>query len=167
MATVKQHFKASEFLVLASAFPEYKKVNGTSFPVDGLYYDDSVTEAAFWDFIAANYGSGSLTINIYWYADTSTTDTTEVRWDAQIATVAPGAAVNIETKALATANSVSDAPGTTAHSIQKATITLSNTDSIAADDECHIRIARDHDHVDDDMVGDAVLKSFEVTYSDT
>lgn len=169
MSTVKHLLLPEEAQFLAANFPAYSKINGTSFPVSGLAFDATSDEAAFWKFIAQNYGSGNITINIYWYADTATS--ANVAWEAQIAAITPDADTqDVETKALATLNFVQDTHlGTTGQRVHKCSITLSNLDSIAADDLCHLRIARDANSTSatDDMTGDAILIAAEVTYSDT
>lgn len=166
MATVRHQLLPEEAQFLASAFPQYVKNNGTSFPVSGLAFDAASDEAAFWKFLADNYGSGNLTIDIFWYADTATSG--DVVWEAQLAAITPDTdSQDIETKALATLNNVTDSHlGTVGQRVHKASITLSNLDSIAAGDLCHLRIARDANNVADTMTGDAIITAIEVSYSD-
>jgi hypothetical protein len=169
MATVSQTLLPEEAQFLAASFPAYVKTNGSNFPVSGLAYDATADEAAFWKFIADNYGSGNLTIRIFWYADTATSGS--VIWEAQIAAITPNTdSQDVETDGLATLNFVSDAHiGTTGQRVHSCDITLSNLDSIAAGDLVHIRIARDANGTSgtDDMTGDAVLIAAQVLYSDT
>src|SRR3990167_8656729 len=106
MGTVKQEFDVGAAQFLTSAFPLITK-NGTNIPVLGLLYDPATDEAAFWDFIAHNYGSGNLTLDIYWYADSA--DSGDVVWEAQIAAITPNAdSQDVETDTLAAANTVTD-----------------------------------------------------------
>lgn len=167
MATVKHTFLPEEAQFLASAFPAYIKINGTNFPVSGLAFDAAADEAAFWKFIAQNYGSGNITVNIYWYADTATSG--DVIFDAQIAAITGNTDTqDIETKAFAAVNSVTDTHlGTTGQRLHVATITISNLDSIAADDLVFLRINRDANNAADTMTGDAIVVAVELTYSDT
>lgn len=169
MATVKHTLLPEEAQFLASAFPAYVKTNGTNFPVSGLAYDATTDEAAFWKFIAQSYGSGNITITILWYADTGTS--ANVVWEAQIACITPNTDTqDVETDALATLNYVQDAHlGTTGQRVHSCAITLSNLDSIAADDLCFLRIARDANSTNatDDMSGDAILMLAELSYSDS
>lgn len=170
MATVRHQFLPGEAQFLGSEFPQYKKVNGSNFPVDGLYFDDggsSTAEAAFWRFLADAYASGNVTLDLYWYADTASSG--DVVWDAQLSAITPETDTqDIETDGLATENTVTDSHlGTTAQRIHKATITLSNLDSLAAGDLCHLRIARDADNASDTLSGDVVLVLVEASYSDS
>lgn len=167
MATVKHTLLPEEAQFLASAFPAYVKSNGTNFPVSGLAFDAATDEAAFWKFIAQNYGSGNLTVNIYWYADTASSG--NVIFDVQIAAITPDSDTqDIETDGLATANSVTDAHlGTTGQRLHEAVVTVSNLDSIAADDLVFLRLNRDANNGSDTMAGDAIVVAVEVTYSDT
>lgn len=169
MATVYQTLLPEEAQFLATSFPAYIKTNGTSFPVAGLAYDAAADEAAFWRFIATNYGSGNITLELWWYADTGSSG--NVVWEAQLeAITADTDTQDIETDGLATLNFVQDTHlGTTAQRVHKCTITISNLDSIASGDICHIRIARDANGTSatDDMTGDAILLAARLSYSDT
>ena len=72
MATVRRELVPEEAQFLATAFPQFTKVNGTAIPVSGLAYDAAAaTEAAHWKLAAFNYGSGNLTLDLLWYADTA------------------------------------------------------------------------------------------------
>lgn len=169
MSTIKQQLLPEEAQFLATNFPQYLKTNGTNFPVSGLAFDAATDEAAFWKFIADNYGSGNLTLDIYWYADTASS--ANVVWEAQLSAItADTDTQDIETDGLATLNFVQDTHlGTTGQRVHKATITISNLDSIAAGDLCHLRIARDANGTSatDDMTGDAIIVMVEISYSDT
>lgn len=167
MATVKQYFFPEGAQFLATAFPAYVKTNGTNFPVSGLAFDAAADEAAFWKFVAGNYGSGNLTLNIYWYADTASSG--DVIFDAQITAITANTdTTDVETDTLATANSVTDTHlGTTGQRVHLATIAISNLDSIAADDLVFIRLNRDANNASDTMAGDCIVLLLELTYSDT
>lgn len=150
---------------LASAFPQYVKNNGTNFPVSGLAFDAAADEAAFWKFRAVDYTSGNLTLDLFWYADTATSG--NIVWDAQIAAITPETDTqDVETKAFAAISSVTDSHlGTTGQRLHKATITLSNLDSLAADDIVWLRINRDANNASDTMAGDAILTLVQLSYS--
>lgn len=169
MATVRQILAPEEAQFLSSAFPQFVKANGTNFPVAGLAYDASTDEAAFWKLRAMAYGSGNLTLNLAWYADTASTG--NVVWEAQIAAITPNTDTqDVETDGLATLNYVQDTHlGTTGQRLHECTITISNLDSLAAGDVVWLRIARDANgtNATDDMAGDAILTLSELTYSDT
>jgi hypothetical protein len=169
MATVTQTFWPEEAIYLAANFPAYTKVNGTNFPVSSLMYDATTDEAAFWRFVATSYGSGNLTLTIIWYADTATSG--NVVWEAQIAAITANTDTqDVETDGLATLNFVQDTHlGTTGQRVHSAAITISNLDSLAADDFVTLRIARDANGTSatDDMTGDAGLLCAVLSYSDT
>lgn len=168
MATVRHTLMPEAAQFLGSAFPAFSKINGTNFPVSGLAYDAATDEAAFWKFVARSYGSGNLTINIWWYADNASTG--NVVWEAQISAITPDADTqDIETDGLATLNFVQDTHlGTTGQRVHTCAITVSNLDSIAADDVVHVRIARDANgtNATDDLANDAILLMAQVSYSD-
>lgn len=167
MATVTQHFFPEEAQFLASSFPAYVKNNGTNFPVSGLAYDAALEEKAYFKFKATNYGSGNLTLNLDWYADTASTNV--VRWGCRIAAITPNTdSQDVETKAFAT-QQVTDTThlGTTGQRLHRTSITISNLDSIAADDTAWLEISRVGTHANDTMAGDAILAMASLSYSDT
>jgi hypothetical protein len=165
MATKRIPLAPEEAVFLASAFPAYVKFNGSNFPVTGLAFDAGTDEAAFWKFSADEYGSGNLTLRIVWYADSASSG--DVIWDAQIACITPDTdSQDVETKSLATANSVTDSHlGTTGQRLHAATITISNTDSIAADDVVWLRVNRDANNGSDTLTGDAIIILMVVSYT--
>lgn len=167
MATVRQYLAAEEAQFLATAFPAFTKTNGTNFPVTGLAFDAAATESAYWHLAAFNYGSGNLTCDVEWYADTASSGV--VRWDAAIAAITPDAdTTDVETKAFATSQSVDDTHlGTTAQRLHQASITISNLDALAALDEVWFRLGRLGGHANDTMTGDAIAVSVRLSYSDT
>lgn len=168
-ATVTHLLLPEEAQFLAATFPQYVKNNGTAFPVSGLSYDASTDESAFWKFVATSYGSGNLTLTLYWYADSATS--ANVVWEAQVSCITPDTDTqDVETDGLATLNFVQDTHlGTTGQRVHSCAITISNTDSIAAGDVVHLRIARDANGTSatDDMTGDCILIMATLAYSDT
>jgi hypothetical protein len=166
MANVVLELDPAAAHTLSTAFPALVR-NGTNFPVAALAYDAATDEAAFWGFRAVNYASGSLTVHIDWYADTATSG--DVVWEVQLAAITPDSdSQDVETKALATLNNVTDSHLTgTGQRLHRAAVTLSNTDSLAADDDVWIRVARDANNASDTMAGDALLVKVGVTYLST
>jgi hypothetical protein len=167
MATVYQILAPEDAVFGSAAAPEYRKINGTNFPVSGLYYDATNDESAYFKFRAARYGSGNVTLALDWYADTASSG--DVVWGAQVAVVTPDSdSQDVEAKSFATANTVTDSHlGTTGQRLHRATITISNLDSLAADDDVWLRIYRDADAGGDGMAGDAILTLATLSYSDT
>lgn len=169
MATVKLYLAPEEALFGANAFAQYVKTVGTAFPVSGLAFSDLASEAVFWKFAPFAYGSGSITCDIVWYADTSTTSTHGVMWQVAIAAITPGTDTqNVETKSFDAAQQAStDLGSTNAQKLMKTTVTISNLDSIAADDEVWIKVSRVVSDAADDLTGDAIITSVRLSYSDT
>lgn len=169
MATVKHQLNVAGAAFLASAFPQLVKNNGTNYPVLGLAYDGagSTEEKAYWKFKASNYGSGNLTLVLRWYADSGTTG--DVVWGSRIAAITPNTdSQDVETKSFATQQTATDSHlGTTAQRVHDISITISNLDSVAADDEVWIEISRLPGNAADTMSADAILVGAEVQYSDT
>lgn len=167
MATVYHEFVPEAATFLSTTFPAYKRNLGTNFPVPALAYDAAADEFAFWHFNAINYGSGNLTLDLYWYADSASSG--DVIWDAAIAAITPNTDTqDIETDSLATVNSVTDSHlGTTGQRVHQCAITISNLDSLAARDHVTLRISRDANNGSDTMTGDAFLLSAVLSYSDT
>jgi hypothetical protein len=72
---------------------------------------------------------------------------------------------DVETKALATANTVTDTHlGTTAKRLHTATITITNTDGIAAGDEVYLVLERTGS--DATIAEDIIVTKAILTYSD-
>ncbi|GII63536.1 hypothetical protein Skr01_36210 [Sphaerisporangium krabiense] len=167
MATVRLNFDPELAQFAASSFPAFDRVQGTNFPVTRLLFDPGATETAYFKFEAVNYGSGNLTCDIIWYAVNATTGV--VRWEVALAAITQESdSQDVETKAFATALTVDDTHlGTTSKRLHKATITISNLDSIAAGDECWLRVSRLGGHANDTLVNDVAVTEVRLSYSDT
>lgn len=167
MATVYHWFTPHGARFLASTFPQLKSIAGTNFPVVGLYYDAAADEAAFWPWVATNYGSGNLTCTIYWYADTASSGDTV--WGAAISAITTNTDTqDVETDGLATENTATDTHlGTTGQRLHNIDVTISNLDSIASGDFIHLRVRRVGSSGSDTMTGDAALVGVRLSYSDT
>ena len=167
MSTIYQALAPEEAQFLSSTFPQFLKTDGSNFPVSGLAFDAAADEFAYWKLRASQYGSGNLTLDIEWYADSASSG--DVVFDAAVAAITPNTDTqDVETKAFATINSVTDSHlGTTGQRLHRCSITISNLDSIAADDVFWLRISRDANNGSDTMTGDAILVSATLSYSDT
>ncbi|ARX81499.1 hypothetical protein SMD44_00897 [Streptomyces alboflavus] len=166
MANVRLDLAPEEACFLASTFPQIDKVNGSNFPVTGLRFDAAADEAAFWKIDSFGYGSGNVTCEILWYAENATSGV--VRWEAAIAAITPDTdSQDVTTDGLATAQTVDDTHlGTVGKRVHKASVTISNLDSIAADDIVWVRIRRIGSNGADTMANDAWLIQGRLTYSD-
>lgn len=167
MATVKHQFPACAFFLPASSGAQWDSLSGTNFPVPALDFDAGADEAAYLFFKANNYGSGNLSLILDWYADTATSG--DIVWEAAIAVITPDTdSQDVETKSFATATTVTDSHlGTTGQRLHRCTVTISNLDSLAADDFVCLRVRRLGTNGSDTMSGDAQLLLAELTYSDT
>ena len=167
MATVKQTLEPADAQLPTGNPAAPVLVQGTNFPVAGLAFDATTQEAAYFLFNATNYGSGNITCTVQWYADTASTG--GVVWEAALAAItADTDTQDIETKAFATAQQASDTHlGTTGQRLHTMAVTVSNLDSIAADDYVCLRIRRVPADASDTMTGDAILVRAILSYSDT
>lgn len=167
MATVYWPFPARSAVPPATNFAQIWTAAGTNFPVASYRFDATVEQAVFFDFPAAQYGSGNLTVWLDWYADSATSGV--VRWSAQIAAITPDTDTgSVEAKAFAAAATVDDTHlGTTGKRLHRAVITVTALDSLAADDDVRLRIARVAANAADTMAGLADLVRVTVSYSDT
>lgn len=168
MGTVRLYLAPEDAQLPSSAFAQFVRNQGTNFPVSGLAFDASSAENAYWKLDPASYGSGDITCDVIWYADTSTTSTHGVAWQVAIAAITPSSdTTNVETKAFATAQTATtDLGSTDAQKLMKTTVTISNLDSIAAGDEVWLKVTRLVSDSADDLTGDAILTSVRLSYSD-
>lgn len=167
MATVYQTFEPGDALLPTTNPAAPTQVQGTNFPVSGLAFDASTEETAFFTFPAINYGSGNVSVELQWYADTASTG--GVTFGASLAAITPNTDTqDIETKAFATENAASDTHlGTTGQRLHSFTITVSNLDSLANGDDLTLRLRRVPADASDTMTGDAIVTRVIVSYSDT
>lgn len=167
MATVYMTLTPEGARFKASTFPQLKCINGTNYAVSGLFYDASLDEAAFWRFPATSYGSGNLTVSIFWYADTASSG--DVVFGGALAAITPNSdSQDIETDGLDTEATATDTHlGTVGQRLHQIDVTVTALDSLAADDIVTLRIRRVGSSGSDTMTGDAALVLARVSYSDT
>jgi hypothetical protein len=170
MATVRHPLPPRSWIPASTNGAQHTVVDGTNFPVESLAYDGGSTdETAYIKFRASSYGSGNLTLDIDWYTNSAQTSGGVV-WTAAIAAITPDTDTqDVETKAFATSNTVTDTHlGTTAQRLHRATITISNLDSLAANDHVALRLVRTaSDTTNDTLAADANVVWAELSYSDT
>jgi hypothetical protein len=169
MATVSIRFHPRSGIPAATNGASQQTREGTNFPIPVLRFDGATQQTAYFYFPAVNYGSGNLTLTIYWYAETGTTG--NVVWEAAIAAITPNTDTqDVETKAFATINYVQDTHlETTGKRLHSCAITISNLDSLAANDWVVLSVARDADSTNatDDVSGYADIADMILSYSDT
>src|SRR5262245_48697146 len=141
MATVKRPLNILAAMLHSTGIPELVKIDGTNFPVWGYAFDAATDEQVSFRFPANNYGSGNVTLKFYWYSRSGSTTGNSV-FGAALACVSDGDAQSMETDGLATENTVTSAVNGTAKGPRLASITISNLDSIAADDSVELRLRR-------------------------
>lgn len=167
MATVYQVLEPGDALLPTTNPAAPVQIQGTNFPVPGLAFDATTQETAFFRLPALNYGSGNVSVEVQWYADTASTG--GVTFGASLAAITPNTDTqDIETKAFATENTASDTHlGTTGQRLHSFTITASNLDSLANGDDVTLRLRRVPADGSDTMTGDAIVTRVIVSYSDT
>lgn len=167
MATIRLPISPDEGRFGASGFAVPSQVQGSNFPVAGLAFDAASTETVYFRRRLVGYGSGNLTLNVSWYADTATSGV--VRWSAAVACVTPNTdSADVETKAFAASTDTDDTHlGTTGQRVHGHDIVITNTDSAAAGDLVWIRLQRLGGHANDTLAGKAILIDAELSYSDT
>jgi len=168
MATVKHRFGPEDAIYPSASYAQFKSVAGTNFPVNSIAYDATTEESVYFRFPSINYGSGNVTVRVRWYSDTAQT-TGGVAFGASLAAITPDTdTTDIETKAFATEVVATDTHlGTTGQRLHEMSITVTNLDSIAAEDWCMLKLARKVADGGDTMTGDALVVEVGVDYSDT
>lgn len=167
MATTKLALRPAVFEPAATNGAQWKTVDGTNFPVSGWAFDAATAETIFTILPILNYGSGNITFRIYWYADTATANDTV--WGVSLGAITGNVDTqDIETKSLASENTATDSHlGTTGQRLHFVDVTVSNLDSVAADDLIVLRLRRVAADAGDTMAGDALFIGAAVSYSDT
>lgn len=170
MGTIRLHFDPDVAMFRsATAFPQFVKAEGSSAPVTGLAYDATAEEAAFFRFRTINYGSGAITVNVGWYADSASSG--GVTWGVSLGAITANTDTqDVEADGFATEVTFSDTHlGTTgqrAHDVI-GSISGASLDSLAADDWVVLKLARKPSDGGDTMTGDAIVTQLDLSYSDT
>lgn len=129
-------------------------------------FDAAQTEQLLWTFTCPqNYASGPE-LHVQWKAAATSGN---VRWEGRVAAYTPGTdSTDFAAKALAAANNVTTAAGaTTAGRLVESVITLTNADSLAANDTLIIYLARLGGDAADTMTGDAQAVTVAFQYTTT
>lgn len=167
MGTVSYSVDPMSFRPRTAAFPAAVRANGTTVPYDGIAFDASTNEEAFFRFRLRSYGSGSFTVRIMWYALSATSG--NVVLGAAVGALTPNVDTDsVEAKGLATEATITDSHlGTVGKRLHEAIITVASTDSAAEGDEVRLRIRRLASDGGDTMTGDCVISGIELQWSDT
>lgn len=131
-----------------------------------LDFDDTTDESMqFGGFMPRHYAGGGITVTIGWMATDTTVTPHNVRWDCAFKSVSADAD-DLDSKAFAAVNSVTDAEASASGEVAYAEITFTDgadMDSVAAGEYFRMIITRDADHAtDDDLTGDAEVVFVEV-----
>jgi hypothetical protein len=167
MATVYTTLAPGLALPFGTAFPQFRVTAGTVMPEPGLWYDGSVSQTSHWKLTPTVYGSGSITADVRWYADTATSG--GITFEAAIAAITPNADTqDVETDAYATASQASDTHlGTVGQRLHSFTISIATMDSMAAGDRVSFRLTRLPADAGDTMTGFAIVTEVVLSWSDT
>jgi hypothetical protein len=142
----------------ASNFPQLTLINRR--PV--LAYDAATKETAYFSFVAPQGVTGTLTLVVTYMMASATSNL--VDFEAQVEAVSDGDATDLDAgDSFDTANTQSGVtvPGTAGY-IDQVSITLTNSDSLAAGDYVRIALARDAaDGTNDTATGDAYVLQVE------
>jgi hypothetical protein len=122
--------------------------------------DEGVTTEAF---KLIDFGSGTFTVKIDWYADTATSGNAVL--EASFQCQSSGDAQSVETDGFATASTVVSACNGTADGPKEAVITGVANDSAADGDTCVLKIRRLPTNGSDNMTGDLIIRSVTIEYS--
>lgn len=167
MATQSIQIKPRGANLFTTGMPALYLENGTNIPYSGYGFDASTSEQIFVDFKVPFYLSGNLTVTLRWYSQTGQTSGAVI-WGTQIAALTAGDAQSVLTDTLATTNTSSATTvNSTARGSTESIVTVTNLDSLAADDTVQMRVYRDAAAGGDTMTGDAIIFDIEVEYAAT
>lgn len=151
----------------ASAQPDRVKSSASapSIHFNRLLFDASTDEHAYFAIpIPGNYASSPV-LKLKWQANATTGN---VVWGARIGAITAGDAETPQEKALATAQTTTTSVNTTeANREIETTITITNTDSVAAGDSAYLLIYRDADNASDTCSVDAAMLNSTLEYTTT
>lgn len=163
MATVLHNFEPGAFVFPSASYASPDVIQAT-LPKPAVRFQKG--QMAYVMIEAIDYGSGNLTVDVWWCAVAATSG--DVMWGAAIGAITPNVDSTEPTgKTLGTAATVVDSHlGTTAGRIHQATITVSSLDSLAAGDHLILEITREND-ASDNIGEDILLLRVSLSYSNT
>ncbi len=167
MPTIRHLFSPAAAVPAAASPAAHDLAAGTHFAVPCLDFDPASDEQVLLYFRAVRYGGGAVTVEIDWYADVASSGS--VVWEAALACITPGTdAQDVETKAFASPSFVQATHlGGTPQRLHRAVLVITDTDGMAEDDWCVLRLRRDADgtFAVDDMAGDASVVAIALSYA--
>lgn len=154
-----------------NAAPAISRVQGTDAAPAKHYlvasFDAATDEHLWWTFrMPADYAS-SPALKLLWYTnDTGAAESCV--WGCQVAAITPADADTPIEHAKATAQTTTtDINTTEANRLIETSITITNTDSVAAGDLVVLLVYRDANNGSDDLTSDAVLVAVSLEYTTT
>jgi hypothetical protein len=153
----------------SNAAPQIERVKSSasapSLHFNRLLFDASTDEHAYFQIpIPGNYASSPV-LKIKWQANATTGN---VVWGARLAAITAGDTDTPQEKALATAQTTTTSVNTTeANREVETSITITNTDSVAAGDSAYLLIYRDADNASDTCSVDAAMLGAVLEYVTT
>lgn len=134
-----------------SNFPQYTKVNDR--PV--LAFDASTDESCYWTFVAPSF-TGTPKLYVYMMMASATSG--DIYFQAAVEAVTSGDSTDLDaTTGFDTANTQGETALSTAGYMRIIAITLTNNDSMAAEDLVRIKLNRDADNASDTATGDCYV----------
>lgn len=165
MGTVVHVLTPNSANLAATGAPALNEIVGTNFRYSVLSYDAATDEEATWEQPVLTYGSGNITADIEWEAETATSGDT--MWGVSVACITPVTdAQDKKTKTFGTEATQTGAASSPAHRQFKTSITVTSLDSITSGDQITIKIRRIGTDGSDNMAGDANFVRALVSYSD-
>jgi hypothetical protein len=139
---------------------------GTNPSVMGPAFDGAGTTKQYMNYVfrASNYASGNVTVDID-FLMTGTATTGNVKFECAIGCITPGDAQGATTDTFATATSTTTTVSTTAKGLVRCSVTVSNLDSLAAEDVVTLQI--DRDPANDTCTDPALIQMITVSYLST
>lgn len=160
-AVYLREFEPVEDHVVARAQLARPSFLAGQFPLAGREFPPGEVRNSYYIGYVPDYVS-TPTIDLLWYVQ-GIGATGNVTWQSNIAAVTPGDAVRLSDKTFAASGNTVNSSPTGIQQLNKATITVTNTDSLAAGDLVIVRIARDPSNVS--CGGTAVLIGISLNYT--
>jgi len=126
---------------LATNVPQMTQINGTNLTQIGLRYT-AVNQAAFYRFVAHNYGASNpnVTVLLDWASFFGSTTSGSVTWGAALSVLTPGDAQAVGPDSFATEATTNTTTNSTGNGLNRTSITITSLDSLTAADFVCLRI---------------------------
>lgn len=125
---------------------------------------DADESAEFGSFMPRNYDGGGITVTLGWMATDTTVTPHNCIWDVAFKSVSDDAD-DLDSKAYAAVNSVTDAEASASGEVAYAVVTFTDgadMDSVAAGEYFRLKVTRDADNGSDTLTDDAELLFVEI-----